>query len=70
MSRATFQDNILKEIQVLIYLGLKEMKKMKIWDKLFKNGPSKICLPNFKISKLSSKDLTWSILEYFVPYIM
>ena len=49
MSRATFQDNILKEIQVLIYLGLKEMKKMKIWDKLFKNGPSKFCLPNFKI---------------------
>ena len=49
MGRATFQDNILKEIQVLIYLELKDMKKMKIWDKVFKNGPSKICLPNFKI---------------------
>ena len=49
MGRATFQDNILKEIQVLIYLELKEMKKMKIWNKVFKNGPSKICLSNFKI---------------------
>ena len=36
---------------------------MHIWDKLFKNGPSKIC----GIHPL--KNFIWSILEYFVPYM-
>ena len=35
-----------------------------IWDKVFKNGPSKIC------DRQSSTNFTWSILEYFVPYIL
>ena len=30
-----------------------------IWDKVFKNGPSEISSTNF----------TWSILEYFVPFL-
>ena len=30
------------------------------WDKVFKNGPSKIC------GRQPSKNFTWSILEYFV----
>ena len=36
---------------------------MHIWDKLFKNRPSKICA----IHPL--KNFIWSILEYFVPYM-
>ena len=43
-----------------------------IWDKVSKNGPSKICgrkpLKNFK-SFLSSTNFTWSILEYLVSYV-
>ena len=56
-----------------------------IWDKILKNGPSKICgrqpLKNLKryglpkavhipsnFERLSSTNVTWSILEYFVPY--
>ena len=35
---------------------------MGIWDKVFKNRPSKIC------ERQSLKNFTWSILEYFVPY--
>ena len=35
-----------------------------IWDKLFKNGSSK------KFLRLSSTNFTWSIFEYFVPYIL
>ena len=31
-------------------------------DKVFKNGPSKICV------RQPLKNFTWSILEYFVPY--
>ena len=34
-----------------------------IWDKVFKNVPSKIC------GRQPSKNFTWTILEYFVPYI-
>ena len=34
-----------------------------IWDKLFKNGPSKIC------GRQPLKSFTWSILEYIVPFI-
>ena len=33
-----------------------------IWDKVFKNGPSKI------FYGISSTNFTWSILEYFAPY--
>ena len=33
-----------------------------IWEKIFKNGPSKIC------GRQSLKNFTLSILEYFVPY--
>ena len=35
-----------------------------IWDKVSKNGPSKIC------QRLSSTNFTWSILKYFVPSMM
>ena len=34
-----------------------------LWDKVFKNGPSKI------FQRLSSTNITWSTLEYFVSYI-
>ena len=34
-----------------------------IWDKVFKNGPSKIC------GRQSVKNFTWSILEYLISYI-
>ena len=34
-----------------------------ISDKVFKNGPSKIC------ERQTLKNFTWSFLEYFVPYI-
>ena len=33
-----------------------------IWDKVFKNGPSKIC------GRQPLKNVTWSILEYFNSY--
>ena len=32
------------------------------WDKIFKNGPSKIC------GKPPLKNFTWSIRKYFVSY--
>ena len=35
-----------------------------IWIKVFKNGPSKIC------GRQPLKIFTWSILEYFVPYVV
>ena len=31
------------------------------WEKVFKNGPSKIC------GRQPLKNFAWSILEYFVP---
>ena len=34
----------------------------KIWGKVFKNGPSRIC------GRQPIKDFTRSIFEYFVPY--
>ena len=34
-----------------------------IWGKVFKNGPRKIC------ERQPLKNFTWSILEYFVPYV-
>ena len=49
------------------------------WDKVFKNGPSKICgrqpLKNMKgcglllscLLRLSSTNFNWATLEYFVP---
>ena len=36
---------------------------MNIWDKVFQNGPSKIC------GRQPLKNFTWSILECFVPYV-
>ena len=33
-----------------------------IWDKVFKNGTSKIC------GRQPLKSFTWAILEYFIPY--
>ena len=33
-----------------------------IWNKVFKNGPSKIC------GRRSFKNFTWFILDYFVPF--
>ena len=37
---------------------------IKTWDKVFKNGPIKIC------GGQPLKNFTWSILEYFVPHIL
>ena len=34
-----------------------------IWDKVFKNGPIKIC------GRQPLKSFTWSILEYVFPFI-
>ena len=53
---------------------------MYMWDKVFKNGPSKICgrqpLKKFLLKfyfhgfpQFSSTNFTLSILEYFVPYV-
>ena len=53
-----------------------------IWDKVLKNEPTKVCgrhsLKNLKgyglpkadhiLSRLSSANFTWSILQYFVLY--
>ena len=41
-----------------------------IWDKLFKNGTSKICgrQPYFLMAAFHK--FTWSILEYFVSYVV
>ena len=36
--------------------------KTDIWDKVFKNGPRKIC------GRQPLRKFTWSMLEYFVPY--
>ena len=33
------------------------------WDKVFKNGPSRIC------GRQPLKNFTWSILEYFASYV-
>ena len=35
---------------------------MIIWDKVFTNGPNKIC------GRQPLKNFTWSILEYFVSF--
>ena len=37
------------------------------WDKIFKNGPSKICGRQPLKIWLSSTNFNWSILEYLVP---
>ena len=59
-------------------LMLVELNGWFIWDKVFKNEPSKICgrqpLQNLKgyglfKQRLSSTNFIWSILEYFVQYI-
>ena len=34
-----------------------------LWGKVFKNGPGKIC------GRQPLKNFTWSILEYFAPYL-
>ena len=61
------------------------LKLLRIWDKVFKNGPSKIVEDSLSkiwsdygllkqtislqlFQRLSSKNSTWSILEYFVRY--
>ena len=43
---------------------------MNIWNKVFKNGPSRLKETIFLqiFFKLSSTNFIWSILEYFVPY--
>ena len=48
-----------------------------IWDKIFKNGPRKICrgqplkqaISPQVFLRLSSRNFTRSILEYFVPFV-
>ena len=54
--------------------------KHSIWDKVFKNGPSKVWerhpLKTLKVygfqilQRMSFTSFTWSILEYFVPYVI
>ena len=47
------------------YLHYKLMILCKdIWDKVFKNGPTRIC------GTQPLKNFTWSILECFVPYFL
>ena len=45
----------------------------KIWGEVFKNGPSKnlwkTAFKKSEVIRLSSTNFTWSILEYFVPYV-
>ena len=41
--------------------------KMIIWDRVFKNGPTKIC--GWQPLRLSSTNFTWSILKYFVKFV-
>ena len=50
-----------------------------IWNKVFKNGASKFCerqsLKNLKwslhiLSRLSSANFSWSIIEYLDPYVV
>ena len=36
---------------------------MDIWDKVFKNRPSKIC------GRQPLENIIWSILEYFAPIL-
>ena len=56
---------LLKEaISTLDMMELNIFHEMYIWDKLFKNGPSKIC------GRQPIKNFTWSILEYFVLFII
>ena len=50
--------------------------KMKIWDKIFKNGPSKICgrqplknLKGYGLLRLSFTNFTWFIRDDFAPYV-
>ena len=38
------------------------LERKHIRNKVFKIGPSKIC------ARQPSKNFTWSILEYFIPY--
>ena len=51
----------------------KIMKTTRICDKVFKNGPSKICgrqpLKTLKWYSLLKSNFTWSILEYLQPYL-
>ena len=42
-------------------INTKQKSFKNIWGKVFKNGPSKICV------RQPLKNFTWSILEYFAP---
>ena len=44
-------------------LGRNRLRTLIIWDKVFKNGPSKIC------GKQPLKNFTWSILECFAANV-
>ena len=48
----------------LCYKLQNERKSKNIWDKLFKNEPSKNC------GRQPLKNFTWSILEHFVPFVL
>ena len=52
---------LILEVASMMRKGFRKVKF--IWDKVFKNGPSKIC------GRQPLKNFTWSILEYFVPYV-
>ena len=57
MSIEYFQENRIMQMKG------KEKDQVK-WDKVFKNGPSKIC------GRQPLRNFTWPILKYFVPNIL
>ena len=46
----------------LEFAGKSELRKGIACEKVFKNGPNKIC------GRQPLKNFTWSILEYFAPH--
>ena len=63
-----------KNVPGVLFLELRNSHFIQpVCDKVFKNGPSKTCggqpLKNLKGYSLLQASFTWSILEYFVPYV-
>ena len=50
--------------QVFLWYILYDSYCQSIWGRVFKNGQSKVC------GRQYLKKFTWSILEYFVQYIL
>ena len=59
-----WRTNSLTNVLVRILNSCKRPRRYFIWYKVFKNGPSKIC------ARKPLKIFTWSIFEYFFPYVV